>query len=109
MQQRAAWAVTVAADGRPLLRTVVDAAWAITANHGGGYSYRLCKRHSKNNKDLTETCFQQNPLSFVGDKHTVIGCSAYNATACTKPTSIEIPRMTTTNGTWPAGSEWARK
>ena len=25
------------------LGSVVEAAWSIVANHGGGYSYRLCK------------------------------------------------------------------
>ena len=24
--------------------SIVDVAWALTANHGGGYSYRLCRR-----------------------------------------------------------------
>jgi len=43
--------------------SVVDVAWGITANHGGGYQYRLCKADS----ELTEECFQQNPLEFVGD------------------------------------------
>ena len=28
--------------------------WGIIANHGGGYSYRLCK----DDQELTEECFQ---------------------------------------------------
>merc|ERR1719436_397637 len=43
--------------------SVVDVAWGITANHGGGYQYRLCKADS----ELTEECFQQNPMEFIGD------------------------------------------
>jgi len=38
----------------------VEVAWGIAANHGGGYQYRLCPKES----DLTEECFQKNPLSF---------------------------------------------
>ena len=33
---------------------VVDARWAMTAQHGGGYQYRLCKATD----ELTEECFQ---------------------------------------------------
>ena len=33
----------------------VDASWALVANHGGGYQYRLCPADSP----LTEACFQQ--------------------------------------------------
>jgi len=40
--------------------TNVEVAWGISANHGGGYQYRLCPKES----DLTEECFQKNPLSF---------------------------------------------
>lgn len=44
--------------------STVEVAWGIHANHGGGYQYRLCPAGSK----LTEECFQQTPLEFVGDK-----------------------------------------
>ena len=37
---------------------VVEAGWVIQANHGGGYSYRLCKR-TGSVSDLTEECFHQ--------------------------------------------------
>ena len=40
----------------------VEVAWTIQANHGGGYQYRLCPR----NEELTEECFQKNPLRFTG-------------------------------------------
>ena len=32
--------------------------WGILANHGGGYSYRLCRV----GEQLTEECFQKTPL-----------------------------------------------
>jgi hypothetical protein len=37
--------------------------WEITAQHGGGYIYQLCKASS--NKDITEECFASNPLEFA--------------------------------------------
>jgi len=37
--------------------------WALSAQHSGGYSYRLCPKDS----DLTEACFQSNTLTFVGN------------------------------------------
>ena len=35
--------------------------WEIIANHGGGYSYRLCK----DDQELTEECFQVNIIIFI--------------------------------------------
>jgi hypothetical protein len=37
--------------------------WAMSAQHSGGYSYRLCPKDSK----LTEECFQSNTLTFAGN------------------------------------------
>ena len=34
--------------------------WYVSANHAGGYSYRLCKMPERGIKDLTEECFQVN-------------------------------------------------
>jgi len=42
--------------------SVVEVSWNLAANHGGGYSYRLCS--AKDN--LTELCFKRTPLDFVG-------------------------------------------
>jgi len=42
--------------------SVVEVSWTLQANHGGGYSYRLCPLGSK----LDEDCFKQTPLDFVG-------------------------------------------
>ena len=39
---------------------VAEVGWGIIANHGGGYSYRLCRREEGG--ALTEECFQQMPL-----------------------------------------------
>lgn len=40
----------------------VETMWGLRANHGGGFQWRLCPRSAK----LTEACFQQQPLPFVG-------------------------------------------
>ena len=39
-------------------------AWAIAANHGGGYSYRLCPATPAG--DISEACFQRHQLDFDG-------------------------------------------
>merc|ERR550532_2024004 len=43
--------------------TIVEVSWAISANHGGGYQYRLCPK----SEPLTEECFKRTPLEFVGN------------------------------------------
>lgn len=39
-----------------------EVAWTLQANHGGGYSYRLCPADST----LNEDCFNAHPLKMVG-------------------------------------------
>lgn len=39
-----------------------EVAWTMQANHGGGYSYRLCPA----NRELNEDCFNEWPLPMVG-------------------------------------------
>lgn len=73
----------------------VEVSWTLQANHGGGYSYRLCPLASK----LEEDCFQKNPLNFVGQSAFRWGgrngkMHYFNATYVTE-------------GTTPAGSMWA--
>lgn len=72
----------------------------INANHGGGYSYRLCKL-AGSRLDLTEECFEQNPLNFVGDTQWIerVGDATRR---------VEIRATRTKNGTFPAGSQWSR-
>ena len=73
----------------------MDVAWAINANHGGGYAYRLCKKDS----DLSEECFQDNTLRFTGDSWIEQGLSG--------PRTF-LPPVRTTQGTFPAGSQWTK-
>jgi hypothetical protein len=43
-------------------------AWAVSANHAGGYAYRLCRADAT----ITEECFQQNHLDFAGDSSFIL-------------------------------------
>lgn len=81
--------------------SVVDAAWGIIANHGGGYSYRLCKVPKEGHSGLTEECFQQTPLKFHSDNQWV----QYGEDQSTR---LEFPAHRTDVGTTPPGSQWSR-
>lgn len=98
--------VTQGADGRELPEgaktqwaqgSAQEVAWAIAANHGGGYAYRLCPKSS----NLTEACFQSNHLQYASDQSWVqYGDDKSNRTA--------IPATRVAKGTFPAGSVWTR-
>jgi len=85
--------------------SVVEVQWFVSANHAGGYSYRLCKipHNGINNGDLTEECFQENQLDFVGDKQWVI---YHNPGHWDSPDREEVTAKRTTEGTYPPGSMW---
>jgi hypothetical protein len=42
-----------------------EVSWALWANHGGGVSWRLCKK----SENVSEDCFARNSLEFVGDQN----------------------------------------
>lgn len=102
--------------------SIQEVAWAVNANHGGGYSYRLCKNDGITN--VTEECFQKGHLDFVGAtswlqqwippaENQKRAAPAAAATAATTPprmpsTRTAIPRVTVSEGTVPASSQWAR-
>merc|ERR1712124_129371 len=76
--------------------SVVKVAWTVKAFHGGGYAYRLCP--ANNPGGLTEECFQQNHLKFVGESMLRWGGiegkrKMFNATIIS-------------DGTLPQGSTW---
>jgi len=73
--------------------TEVNVSWAITANHGGGYQYRLCPSSS----ELTEECFQKIPLPFTG----------LQSFLWADGTQVFFPGTYVTEGTVPKGSAWA--
>ncbi len=74
---------------------LAEVAWAATANHGGGYAYRLCPAAEA----PTEACFQANHLAFADDVTTV---------RFTDGTAKTIAATRTTVGTVPAGSHWSK-
>lgn len=81
--------------------SVAEVAWALIANHGGGYSYRLCKVPEEGVKGITEECFQKTPLQFHGDTQWVqYGTDRENRTA--------FKANRTTEGTFPIGSQWSK-
>lgn len=79
--------------------TVVEVAWQLWANHGGGYQYRLCRKGSP--LGLTELCFQQTPLAPVGNK-------SYLQYGEDKSSRKEFEAVRVTEGVWPKGSVWTR-
>jgi len=81
--------------------SVVEAAWGIRANHGGGYSYRLCKVPKEGIRGLTEECFQEIPLEFVGKTQWV----QYGEDTSTR---VEFPAVRVSTGTFPKGSQWTK-
>jgi len=70
--------------------------WGIIANHGGGYSYRLCK----DDQELTEECFQATVLDFAGDLQWVQYGDGGE--------KVEFLANRTREGTFPPGSQWSR-
>ena len=81
--------------------SVVDVAWSIWANHGGGYSYRLCKLPADGRDGLTEECFQQSPLAFVGEMQ-------WAQWGKNESTRVAFQANRTREGTWPPGSQWTK-
>lgn len=72
-----------------------EVTWQSVANHGGGYAYRLCQADGP----LTEACFQALPLDFVHGKQRLLFANG---------TTLLIGGTYVSEGTYPAGSSWAR-
>ena len=79
-----------------------EVAWYADANHAGGYSYRLCKLTKEGISNVTEECFQQTPLDFVGDIQWV----EYNIDRGNPGTRTQLTALQTNVGTFPVGSMW---
>lgn len=83
----------------------VEVAWAMTANHGGGYSWRLCKKSN----NISEECFQRQVLRFAGN----VSWLQYSDKMPNREGLISLPRfplplVVVSEGTFPKGSQWAR-
>ena len=80
-------------------------AWAALANHGGGYSWRLCKADGT----VDEACFQANTLRFSGNTSWIRYGVYFNyGNKMPQIPDVQIPLVRVTEGTFPLGSEWAR-
>lgn len=75
--------------------SVVEVAWTIQTNHGGGYQYRLAPANSP----LDEETFQKLPLGFVGQQALRWGG--------VDGKTILFDGVYLSNGTIPKGSAWA--
>jgi len=81
---------------------VAEVAWGIVANHGGGYSYRLCKvPEDVGVAGITEEVCQKGVLEFASDMQWVQYGRDEN-------TRVAFPANRTREGTTPPGSQWTR-
>ena len=79
-----------------------EVGWSMSANHGGGYSYRLCKIPDDGGRSsLTEECFQQTQLKFASDQSWIQTGSDANSRKY-------FTANRTTEGTYPPGSQWTK-
>lgn len=92
---------------------MVEVAWALQANHAGGYSYRLCPRktntttstaHGSGENPVTEDCFQRHPLRFVGQQSLRWGGKNNKGSG----QQIFFNGTYVSEGTSPIGSMWSR-
>lgn len=77
-----------------------EVAISVNANHGGGYAYRLCPKPGPY-EQLTEECFQNGHLDFVGTKQWVQWSDDESR-------RFEIEAVRVDEGTFPNGSQWTR-
>lgn len=87
---------------------VATVGFSMVANHGGGYSWRLCKKSD----GVSEECFQKTTLPFHGDhswlQYTDLLPSRDESGPLKFP-KVEIPRVTVPGDqVHPVGSHWAR-
>jgi len=83
-----------------------EAYWASKAGHRGGYAYRLCRVNDTKYWEVTEDCFRAGHLNFYGDKQWIYAKMLDEEYSPDKWTEREL--ITTTKGTTPEGSMWAK-
>lgn len=81
--------------------SVQEVAWALFANHGGGYSWRLCPKGG----NISEACFQKHTLDFVGDKQWLRYATINQWDKQLKLPDFEIDAVRTKT---PSGQMWTR-
>jgi len=80
--------------------SVQEVAWWVGTNHGGGYSYRICKVPAKGITGLTEDCFQRGQMDLVGETHFIKWID--------NDVLEEVPALRTREGTFPIGAQWTK-
>jgi hypothetical protein len=87
---------------------VATVGFSMVANHGGGYSWRLCKKSD----NVTEECFQKTTLQFHGDHSWLQYTDQLPSRDDSGPLQfpkVDIPRVTVPGDqVHPTGSHWAR-
>lgn len=86
---------------------VAEVSWASVANHAGGYMYSLCK----SSPDLTEECFDANPLQFASENQKLrYMFLKNNGTLSPNHTEVTIPatRVTGAGVVYPPTSTWTK-
>lgn len=79
--------------------------WASGGRHRGGYSYRLCKIPAGGIAKVTEKCFKDGHLDFVGKKNWI---QDLKNTDFSPENWKSQNAVRTTTGTNPEGSEWTK-
>jgi len=88
--------------------STAEVAFGLLANHGGGYSYRLCP---DDGRTISEQCFQANVLEFASDKHTLRYASSQQNNYPPYNISVSIPDVDIPLTKWvdpENNSTWAR-
>jgi len=86
--------------------STVEVAWGLTANHGGGYQYRLCRIKSAGSNvtgEATEECFQKLPMEFVGEDQWIQYGDGMDSSNRTKVKAVRV-----SEGVLPKGSTYTR-
>ena len=73
--------------------STAEVGFALIANHGGGYAWRLCPAKA----EQTEECFQKHHLKFSGSTTTALFTNGKKET---------FPSITLSSGTHPSNSQW---
>ncbi|OEU08226.1 Fasciclin-domain-containing protein [Fragilariopsis cylindrus CCMP1102] len=87
---------------------IVEGAYNVGANHGGGHQYRLCPVENLNNNTLDESCFQSTVMEFANDRSLFIAMSDDGTVIA----NITFDAMDiddgNTDGVMPKGSTWRK-
>lgn len=86
--------------------STVEVAWAMSANHAGGYAYRVCRFGGDTqggSTPVTEACFQKNQLRFAENASYAL---FPNGTRVSIPNRILVPGRSLDG--YPQTAEWKR-